>query len=196
MGTEILHDETELLGRIARGDQRAFSTIYHLYYDKIYKFSFRLLLSEELSEEIVQETMLLIWQGGDKLKEIRNLDAYLKTVAKRKVIALYRRKAIEDRAVKELKAAYSDAHNETEEGILHRESRKILDEGIMLLPSQQRLVYQLCYQDGLKYEEAAEKLHISHGTVQSHMKQALKFLRNHLSNHSDIAALVIVFRLL
>jgi RNA polymerase sigma-70 factor (ECF subfamily) len=196
MGTEILHDETELLGRIARGDQRAFSTIYHLYYDKIYKFSFRLLLSEELSEEIVQETMLLIWQGGDKLKEIRNLDAYLKTVAKRKVIALYRRKAIEDRAVKELKAAYSDAHNETEEGILHRESRKILDEGIMLLPSQQRLVYQLCYQDGLKYEEAAEKLHISRGTVQSHMKQALKFLRNHLSNHSDIAALVIVFRLL
>lgn len=196
MGTEILHDETDLLGRIAQGDQRAFSTIYHLYYDKIYKFSFRLLLSEELSEEIVQETMLLIWQGGDKLKEIRNLDAYLKTVAKRKVIALYRRKAIEDRAVKELKAAYSDAHNETEEGILHRESRKILDEGIMLLPSQQRLVYQLCYQDGLKYEEAAEKLHISHGTVQSHMKQALKFLRNHLSNHSDIAALVIVFRLL
>ncbi|MDR6783296.1 RNA polymerase sigma-70 factor (ECF subfamily) [Pedobacter africanus] len=185
-----------MLGRIARGDQRAFSTIYHSYYDKIYKFSFRLLLSEELSEEIVQETMLLIWQGGDKLKEIRNLDAYLKTVAKRKVIALFRRKAIEDRAVKELKAAYSDVHNETEEGILHRESRKILDEGIMLLPSQQRLVYQLCYQDGLKYEEAAEKLHISHGTVQSHMKQALKFLRNHLSSHSDIAALVIVFRLL
>lgn len=196
MGIEALHDETDLLGRIARGDQRAFSTIYHSYYDKIYKFSFRLLLSEELSEEIVQETMLLIWQGGDKLKEIRNLDAYLKTVAKRKVIALFRRKAIEDRAVKELKAAYSDVHNETEEGILHRESRKILDEGIMLLPSQQRLVYQLCYQDGLKYEEAAEKLHISHGTVQSHMKQALKFLRNHLSNHSDIAALVIVFRLL
>ncbi|SFH33272.1 RNA polymerase sigma factor [Pedobacter insulae] len=196
MGTETLHDETDLLGRIARGDQRAFSTIYQSYYDKIYKFSFRLLLSEELSEEIVQETMLLIWQGGDKLKEIRNLDAYLKTVAKRKVIALFRRKAIEDRAVKELKAAYSDMHNETEEGILHRESRKILDKGIMLLPSQQRLVYQLCYQDGLKYEEAAEKLHISHGTVQSHMKQALKFLRNHLSNHSDIAALVIVFRLL
>ncbi|MET4542911.1 RNA polymerase sigma-70 factor (family 1) [Pedobacter africanus] len=196
MGIETLHDETDLLGRIARGDQRAFSTIYHSYYDKIYKFSFRLLLSEELSEEIVQETMLLIWQGGDKLKEIRNLDAYLKTVAKRKVIALFRRKAIEDRAVKELKAAYSDVHNETEEGILHRESRKILDEGIMLLPSQQRLVYQLCYQDGLKYEEAAEKLHISHGTVQSHMKQALKFLRNHLSSHSDIAALVIVFRLL
>lgn len=196
MGIETLHDETDLLGSIARGDQRAFSTIYHSYYDKIYKFSFRLLLSEELSEEIVQETMLLIWQGGDKLKEIRNLDAYLKTVAKRKVIALFRRKAIEDRAIKELKAVYSDVHNETEEGILHRESRKILDEGIMLLPSQQRLVYQLCYQDGLKYEEVAEKLHISHGTVQSHMKQALKFLRNHLSNHSDIAALVIVFRLL
>lgn len=196
MGTETLHKETDLLGRIALGDQRAFSTVYHLYYDKIYKFSFRLLRSEEFSEEVVQETMLLIWQGGDKLKEIRNLDAYLKTVAKRKVIALYRRKAIEDRAVKELKAAYSEVHNETEEGILHRESRKILDEGILLLPSQQRLVYQLCYQDGLKYEEAAEKLHISHGTVQSHMKQALKFLRNHLSSHSDIAVLVIVFRLL
>ncbi|WP_316834932.1 RNA polymerase sigma factor [Pedobacter nutrimenti] len=188
--------DSELLLRTAKGDQRAFSAIYHLYYDKIYKFSYRLLLSEELSEEVVQETMLLIWLGGDKLKEIRNLDAYLKAVAKRKVIALFRRKAIEDRAVKELKAAYSDVDNETEEGILYRESRKILEEGIMLLPSQQRLVYQLCYQDGLKYEEAAEKLRISPGTVQSHMKQALRFLRNHLSNHSDIAALLVIFRLL
>ena len=196
MGIDAFHDETELLGKIARGDQRAFSSIYRSYYDKIYKFSYRLLLSEELSEEVVQETMLLIWQGGNKLKEIKNLDAYLKTVAKRKVIALFRRKAIEDRAVKALKAAYSDVDNDTEEGILYRESRKILEEGIMLLPSQQRLVYQLCYQNGLKYEEAAEKLRISSGTVQSHMKQALKFLRNHLSNHSDIAALVIIFRLL
>ena len=191
-----LHNETELLDKISRGDPHSFSTIYHLYYDKIYRFSYRLLLSEELSEEVVQETMLLIWQGGNGLREIRNLDAYLKTIAKRKVIALFRRKSIEDRAVTELKASYSEIDHETEESILYRESRKILDEGIMLLPGQQRLVYKLCYQEGLKYEEAAEKLQISHGTVQSHMKQALKFLRNHLSGHSDLAALIVIFRLL
>lgn len=196
MGIEYVYDETQLLDKIAHGDQRAFGIVYHSYYEKIYKFSYRLLLSEELSEEVVQETMLLIWRGGNKLKEIKNLDAYLRTIARRKVIALFRRRAIEDRAVKELKAAYSDVDNETEEGILYRESRKMLEEGIMLLPSQQRLVYQLCYQDGLKYEEAAQRLQISHGTVQSHMKQALKFLRNHLSSHSDIAALLVVFRLL
>lgn len=196
MGLDSLHDETELLGKIARGDQYAFSRVYHLYYDVIFKFSYRLLRSEPLAEEVVQETMLLIWQGGDKLLEIKSLSAYLKTVAKRKVIAMFRRRAIEDRAVQELGAAYSDVDNETEEGLLYKESRKILEEGIRLLPTQQRLVYQLCYQDGLKYEEAAERLNISHGTVQSHMKQALKFLRKYLAGHSDIAALLIIFRLL
>jgi len=96
MDVKHLLNESELLGRIAEGDQHAFNTIYQLYYDKIYKFAYRLLCTEEPAEEVVQETMLFIWQGGEKLKDINNLDAYLKTIAKRKVIALFRRKAIEE----------------------------------------------------------------------------------------------------
>lgn len=66
-----------------------------------------------------------------------------------------------------------------------------LENGITKLPKQQREVYQLCYQKGLSYQEVADKLNISHGTVQTHMKLALKFLRTYIIKHSVTTLLVL-----
>lgn len=191
-----LHEESELLARIAAGDERAFKIIYETYYDKVFKFAFRLLQEKEPAEEIVQETMLYIWQLGYKLNEVKNIEAYLKTITKRKTINSFHRKLLEEKAEKQLAAVYEDEHNETEQKIFMDEARKILRNGIELLPPQQRQVYQLCQQQGLKYEEAAALLHISHGTVQTHMKLALKFLRTYIQKNTDLAALLIIFKLL
>ncbi|MNU00394.1 RNA polymerase factor sigma-70 [compost metagenome] len=76
-----------------------------------------------------------------------------------------------------------------------REARNILAEGVSLLPGQQQQVYRLCQIEGLKYEEAARQLGISHGSVQTHMKLALKFLRAHVLKNTDVAALLVIFKL-
>lgn len=191
-----LFDERELLHKIADGDALAFKQVYLAYNDKIFKFAFRLLGSREPAREVVQETMLRLWQLGYKLKEIDSLEAYLKTIAKRRAIDLLRQQVQAEKAERQLGIAYQDGHRETEENILLRESRRILEEGIQLLPKQQRLVYRLCQQQGLKYEEAAAQLNLSHGTVQTHMKLALKFLREYVLKHSEVAAILVILRLL
>lgn len=196
MAIKPLYDESELLHKIAAGDALAFKQVYLAYYDKIFKFAYRLLGGKEPAREVVQETMLHLWQLGYKLKAIESLEAYLKTVAKRRAVDLLRRKVREEKAEKQLGAAYRDGHRETEESILLNETRRILEDGIQLLPKQQRQVYRLCQQQGLKYEQAAAQLNLSHGTVQTHMKLALKFLRTYVQEHSDVAVLLIIFRLL
>ena len=102
----------------------------------------------------------------------------------------------EKKADVELTRNYSEAHNETEEAILLQDTRKVLNNAIDLLPQQQREVYLLCQTEGLKYEEVAAKLNISTNTVKTHMKRALASLREHVRNHTDIAAVLILFRLL
>ncbi|MNY40859.1 Sigma-70, region 4 [compost metagenome] len=57
-------------------------------------------------------------------------------------------------------------------------------------------MYHLCHQEGLKYEEVAERLNISKLTVKTHMQHALRFLRNYVSTHTDIAVLVILMTFL
>jgi RNA polymerase sigma-70 factor (ECF subfamily) len=56
----------------------------------------------------------------------------------------------------------------------------VLQLALESLSPQQRKVYELCHEQGLKYDEAARELGLSRGTVHSHMKQALKNIRVYL----------------
>lgn len=195
MPVNPLTDEQSLLEQIAAGGELAFRKVYNHYYPEIYGFARHLLRSDELALDVVQESMLHIWQQGDKLKVIYNLQGYLKTFVQRRVIDLLRSQQIHKRAEKELAGSWKETHNDTEEGIILKESRKILEDGILLLPKQQQMVYRLCQQQGLKYEEAAMQLNISSGTVKTHLKMAMRFLRVYIKNNSDVAVLFVFFKL-
>lgn len=174
----------------------AFKKIYDTYFSRTYAFSFYVLHSRELAQEVVQEVMLKLWQMGFEVLEIQNLEAYLKMLAKRRAIDVLRRRELEKRIEREMQSGWEEEHNETEQAIVLNETRKIIEEGVNLLPHQQRLVYQLCRQSGMKYDEVAEQLNIAPGTVQKHMKLALKFLRLYVQDRSDLAVLLIIFKLI
>ena len=196
MSLKPLYNDVELLQKIAHGDQRAFRTIYDRYSRKVYIFALRILNSESLAEEVMQETMLKLWQMGSDLETIHQLEPYLHTVSRNYCYNIFRRQKLEFKFDAELSKDWAETHNETEESILLNDTRKVLQDGIALLPQQQRLVYQLCHQEGLKYEEAAERLNLSAHTVQSYMKLALRSLRSYVSQHTDVAAILIIFKLL
>ena len=196
MAYSTLSDEHELLASIAEGNQLAFKKIYDTYFSRTYGFAWHVLHSKQHAEEVVQEVMLTLWQSGTKATEIYNLEGYLKTLAKRRAIDVLRRMQLERKAEIHMRQDWQEEHQETEEAIMLSETRKILEEGIRLLPHQQRMVYQLCHQEGLKYEQAAERLNIAPATVHTHMKQALKFLRQYMQEHTDVAILLIIFKLL
>lgn len=191
-----LINEDLLLSKVACGDHKAFEIIYNRYNNKIYTFSIRILHSQILAEEVVQETMLKIWQMGAGLVKVNNLDGYIKRIARNCAIDLLRQKELGLKTEHKLVGSWKEIHNETEEQILLNDVRKILNDGVALLPEQQKAVYQLCHQEGLKYEEAAKRLNLSTLTVQSYMKLALRFLRNYLKTHADVAALLIIFKML
>ena len=190
-----LFDDLLLLQKIAEGDRNAFRMLYDRYSKKVYLFALRILNSEEEAEEVMQEIMLKIWQMKDRA-QIGNLEAYLKVASRNYCYNILRREKRHAKADSELKKDWVESHNETEERILLNETQRILSDAVDMLPPQQKLVYQLCHQEGLKYEEAAQRLNLSTFTVQSYMKLALRFLRNHVNKHTGNAALLVIFKLL
>ncbi len=191
----LLSNEDQLLARVASGDQHAFKEVYEFYFSRTYNFAFYVLHDREAAQEIVQEVMLHIWQMGPQLTGIRSLEAYLKTLAKRKAIDQLRRIALERKISTDQGLQWQESHNDTVEGIILKDTRAILERGIAQLPPQQKAVYQLCQQQGLKYEEAAQQLNIAPATVHRHMKLALKSLRLYVSQHTNITVLLIILRL-
>jgi RNA polymerase sigma-70 factor (family 1) len=183
--------EKELLSKIAVQDELAFAVMYERYVKKIYAFSFRLLKSKQLAEEVVQESFLKVWLLGDTLTGIVNIEAYLMTLSRNKSLDMLRQQMRERRT----DSNWNEGHNETEETILLNDTRKLLQTAIELLPPQQKQVYQLCQQEGLKYEEAAQQLNLSPLTVKKHMQLALRFVRNHVASHSKIAIALILLKI-
>ena len=196
MKATCFSEDKKLLLKIAAGDALAFKEVYDYYFPKIKAFAFRVLLDADGAQEVAQEVMLAFWQKGDELREIRNVEAFLKTLSKRRIIDALRKLQLTRVVKRNLKEQLQESSEETEERLLLREVRRLLEKGIDLLPPQQQKVYQLCHQEGLKYEEAARELDIAPGTVQSHMKHALRFLRNYLKlHHIDVTIWLLIFNL-
>lgn len=190
-----IFDDQELLKKVALGDERAFDLIYHTCAKKVYTFAIKILHTPILAEEVVQEVMLKIWRMGAEQNKIQNLEAYLRTASRNISLNLLRKQAVASRADEILRLNWEEEHNDTEELVILNETRGILNEAIAQLPPQQREVYLLCHQQGLKYEEAAQKLGLATSTVATHMKLALKFLRSYLKKRHVVFALLVIFKL-
>ena len=191
-----LAEELQLLSKIAEGDHHAFKLFYDHYRSLVYNFALKYLRSPELAEEAVQEIFLKLWRQGTRLKEINNPEHYLMSVSRNRCIDLLRQMRIESIHMQQLSAnKQTELTNETEEQLILRETRKILEEGIALLPPQQKLVYTLCHTEGRKQIEVASELQLSPNTVKRHMKLSLKFLRDYMTYHTDITIIIIILKL-
>jgi len=192
---QAVSDMPALLRSTAEGDEVAFKQVYDCYFPKIQSFAFRILHDHEYAQEVAQEVMLEVWQMGDRLKVIRDFDAFFKTLSKRRTIDTWRRLQLKQVVEREIQVDWKGSNEETEQHVLLNEMRQIIEEAIHKLPPQQRTVYRLCQQQGLKYDEAAQRLDITPATVQTHMKLALKFMRAYLRQYADIAVLLIILNL-
>lgn len=197
------YTDQELLTKIASGDHLAFRIIYDRFYLNIYSYALYLLKSKELAEENTQETFLVLWKYGQGLSKIKNIESFLITISKNRSLNLLKRSKLEVKSSSSISAratleelSTQQGHNETEESILLNDTRKIIAAAVAALPPQQKLVYQLCHEQGLPYQQAAQQLNISSNTVKLYMKLALSSVRGYLSRHTDLTALIILFKLL
>lgn len=168
-----------LLAQIASGNQKSFTILFEHYSKIIYPFALKLTRSEELAEEILQEVFLKIWTNRENLLQIENFGGYLNRVTRNYSYNVLRRIAQEASIVLALGKQLSEKITDTEDTILYRDAEQSLNTAINQLTPQQKLIYTLCYQEGLKYSEVAGRLNISSSTVHTHMKLALKFIRTY-----------------
>ncbi|WP_257666359.1 RNA polymerase sigma factor [Parapedobacter tibetensis] len=189
-----IFNERDALIRSSTGDSRAFKLIFDHYNSRVYTFALKYLKSTQQAEEATQEIFLKLWEKGESLSDIVDLDNYIFTISRNHSFDQLRRMKIRSKLMVAL-PNHDDYTNETEETIMLHDTRRILEEAIVQLPPQQKRVYQLCHQQGLKYEQAAAQMNLSAQTVHRHMKLALRFLRNYLKQHTELGILIVFLKL-
>lgn len=184
--------ENDLLQQCSLGDSLAFTELFHRYKHKLYSFLLRITASETITEDIIQDIFLKLWQRNSMMAEIQHFDSYIFRMAKNSYISAFRKLSREVLGEAFLSKRESTGSGEMRECdidryISNKEIDKAMQQILSQLSPQQKQVYILSREYGLKYEDIALRLSISPATVRNHMIQALKKLRVYFRSYPDIA---------
>lgn len=191
--TKIDHaTEVRLIESLKTGDQGAFDVLYHAYKRMIIRHVFYLLRSDELAEDVVQDTFITIWEHRNQLVSTKSFRSFLLTIASNKCYDLFKRAANDARLRRFLLPSFQQGVNQVDVYIRKIESREQLDQLLNEMPPKQREVFRLAKVEGLSYREISAKLGISRNTINTHLKRARIFLRQYLPENQDLFLLCVL----
>jgi RNA polymerase sigma-70 factor (ECF subfamily) len=191
-----LFEDTELqylLARLHNNDERAFNKLYSTCFRPIYRRVFSLVKDEAIADELVQDLFLKLWQNREDIDPQQSFEAYLFTIAQHLVYDHFRRIAKNKRLVARLLLNATDYYLHSDILLETKESRELLQKAIDQLSPQRREVFTRCKIEGKTYEETGLELGISVPTVNSHMTQSMKLVREYLLKNQDIALVFLLF---
>jgi RNA polymerase sigma-70 factor (family 1) len=185
-----IYDERQIILRVSKGDESAFTELFNHHRDKIYSTAIRLTASREMAEEILQDVFLKIWMKRNDLPGIENFEAYLHTIARRATYRGLKQLATE----KQRLTTYPPETHLTGEHMLQlKEYQTILTEAINRLPDKQRETYRLIREQGYTRNEVAGHLGVSAETVKYNLDEGLRKIRVYFMAHTDYLPVLALF---
>ena len=179
---------SSLLEAIQKGDNIAFNILFHRYYQLLCNYGNRFVDLED-AEEIVQDSLLWVWENREVLIINVSLSSFLFTMVYRKALNRIEHNQITQRVLTQF-------HEDIQE-VLHdvdfyqiQELMNKIDEAVAALPDAYREAFIMHRFQHMNYKKIAETLGVSYQTVAYRIQQALKLLRLELK---DFLLLLLLF---
>jgi RNA polymerase sigma factor (sigma-70 family) len=171
-------DEREAIARIAAGDLQAFERLYRMYQPRLTRFLTTLLRRPQLIEEVLDDTMMVVWQTADRFRGSSKPSTWIFAIAYRKA---YKAKMRWPDPVEDPQVDTRVSNDPLPDEELHHQR---LHETLMLamdrLSADHRAVVDLTYFHGMGYREIAEIVDCPVDTVKTRMFHARRRLRQAL----------------
>lgn len=178
---------------VKQGDAAAFHAIYQYYSPRVYGKLLRVLKSEDLAADILQDLFSIIWQKRAEIDPEKSFGAFLFKISDNLVIDLFRKAKRNQQLIEQLAQAGAEEWESTEEWLLKKENASWLARAIESLPPQRRLVFQLCKLENRSHDEVSQLLHISRATVNNHLVKATQNLKALATGKSGMAGLLLIW---
>jgi RNA polymerase sigma-70 factor (ECF subfamily) len=183
MATEITPSDDELLRLVRAGDEEAFIALYRRRQGGIYRFALRMSGSEEIAEDVTQETFLALLRGDGRFDTTRgSFSSYLFGVARNQIFRRFEK----ERSLLPIVEEEDESDSLLPDGLIalddplgdltRRETIESVRQAVLALPAHYREVVVLCDLHEMSYADAAEALGCAVGTVRSRLHRARALL--------------------
>ena len=174
----FIYSDEQLMSLFQGGDENAYIELVNRYKDKLINFIFNYLGDLESSEDVVQETMIKLYQKKHYYKEIAKFSTWLYTIAKNLAnTELRKRKQRKTTLLSQFSKddkTYELPSNDPEPGheIQTDIVNKIIRDAVDQLSEKFKIVIVLRDIQGLSYEDISEIINVPIGTVKSRINRA------------------------
>ena len=180
-----------LLRRAQNGDPEAFGQLMEPLEHLVWRVCWHYTGSREAAEDCGQEAMIRIWRSLESYRGECALESWVYRIAANCCMDWLRKKkrdkSVSVEPMREQGFDPADPSPGTEEQVIAKDERHRLREAIALLPDDQREALVLTQLEKVPYEEAAQALGVSEGTVKSRVNRAKARLKEILSEKRELS---------
>ena len=182
--------------KVKEGDRAAFKSFFECFYPRLMALACRF-VDENVAKDLVQDVFTSYWEQK-KLIDAANIQSFLfKWVQNRCLNYLKHQMVIEEYEVRvriaEARIEFLNDRtdsNDVLKQVIDWDLHEQIEASVKKLPPKTAKVFRLCYYEDMSHKEIAEKVGISVRTVESHVRNAVLFLRKDLK---DLLILYIAF---
>lgn len=186
--------------KIKQGDEGAFKTFFEYFYPKMMALACRF-VDEQTAKDLVHDTFTTYWKQKQTV-EITNLASFLYKCLQNHCLNHLKHRAVVKGYEAEIRIAEARIdflrdktdHDDVLEQIYNRNLHEIIDSSVRKLPPRTAEAFRLYFYRELSQKEIAGLMNISLRTVETHIRQALLFLRKDLKGLSFLLTAYLLFQ--
>jgi len=182
-------EETEVISRCQQGDQEALKEIFDKYHKKVYRIAYGVVRQREEALDIVQEVFIKLFRSIKNFKGRSHFYTYLYRMVMNTAIDHARRAGKQFISSLDEEGSFEPS-DEIEKGperiLLHKELEERVKLAMDKLPAEQKAALIFRDVEGLSYQEMAEAMGCSIGTVMSRLHYGRKKMQELLKDYVEL----------
>ncbi|GLH73993.1 DNA-directed RNA polymerase sigma-70 factor [Geothrix limicola] len=167
-----------------RGDQNAFGSLVRLFSRDVYGKAFSILKNHQDADDVVQETFIRVFRALPGFRFESSFRTWLITITTRQALNYRERVTRDHESLDGPEGTLEHAALRVEEtqiaSLLDQEARRLLHEALPKLPKRQKEALTLKLQHDWKYEQIAQAMGTSVGSVKAHIFHAIQNLTRYV----------------
>jgi len=172
-----------------QGNENDFAQLHAKLYPKLFTYGYRMLLDEDLTDDLLQDVFIKFWEQKQKIGAIKNVEGYFYRASRSSILNHIRQQ--KHRASKLNLHHFSDVDCSVEELIVGDESENqlkfVVSTALETLPNKQKEIIKLKFFEDMEYIQIAELLGMQYQSVINTVYRATQVLRQDSSLSSVYA---------
>jgi RNA polymerase sigma-70 factor (ECF subfamily) len=185
----VNHEETEMISRCQQGDQEALKEMFDKYHKKVYRIAYGVVRQREEALDIVQEVFIKLFRSIRNFKGRSHFYTYLYRMVMNTAIDHARKAGKQFISSLDEEGSFEPSDN-VEKGPERILLQKELEEKVKLamdkLPAEQKAALIFRDVEGLSYQEMAEAMGCSIGTVMSRLHYGRRRMQELLKDYVEL----------